>query len=480
MSGFFNLSKADKHTQMDVTSLIKRCNRDIAKFRDDLKQEELTLISKDIAFNNYNTIVFKMQEISKICEDIKEMLGIVITGKIGLDETFNYHEKIKDNTITPLNKRILWILRNMLFYRILIDVVKEQSSDESIPYSIPYRIGVFGSNNVTSDIDGTLTCNSYSDTNKPSEIIRAIENKFVDVVGIPSLAMDIELYCSFLYFPDCETNEMKNFFNFNGMTNENYDKLFKYAWTSVMLNNRKKDKPIDTTKLTSTLSGILKNVTQSEKFANILPNENDPILKVDLLIEIPKINYKDIDAYNKKRKKYYECIDDTYVSFLTFYEECLKICDETAKSSLTPECQYLLIDFVEKLAKADSYREEGYLLLVSVMIIVHMIQTGDTNCPINDLTKKSHHVACVMDANGYKLCLIEQLGEMNLHTDELGNPDDKYEKYKKRATFCVDQIVSLKPATVGGKKMRGCKISRKHKCKKGARKNTKKHKKKKM
>ena len=474
MSTFTNQLKADNHTQMDVKSLIERYNRDIAKFRDDLKQEELTLISKDIAFNNYNTIVFEMQEISKICEDIKEMLGIVITGKIGLDETFNYHEKIKDNTITPLNKRILWILRNMLFYRILIDVVKEQSSDESIPY----RIGVFGSNNVTSDIDGTLTCNSYNKNNKPSVIIKAIEDKFVNIVGIPSLAMDIELYCSFLYFPDCETNEMKNFFNFNGMTNENYDKLFKYAWTSVMLNNRKKDKPIDTTKLTSTLSGILKNVTQSEKFANILPNENDPILKVDLLIEIPKINYKDIDAYNKKREKYYECIDDTYVSFLTFYEECLKICDETAKSSLTPECQYLLIDFVEKLAKADSYREEGYLLLVSVMIIVHMIQTGDTNCPINDLTKQSRHVACGMDANGYKLCLIEQLGEMNLHTDERGNPDDKYDKYKKRAQFCVAKIVSLQSATVGGKKIRGCKISRKKKCKKGARKNTKKHKKK--
>lgn len=475
MSGFINLPKADNHTQMDVTSLIERCNRDILNFRDDLKQEELTLIKNDEAlFKNYNEIMLKTQDIETICMDIKKLLGI-ITDKLGLDETFNYHEIVKGNGITPLNKRILWILRNMLFYRVLIDVVKEQSSNESIPY----RIGVFGSNNVTSDIDGTLTCNSYDDTNKPSAIIKAIEDKFVNVVGIPSLAMDIELYCSFLYFPDCETGEMKNFFNFNGMTNDNYSKLFKYAWTSVMLNNRKKKHPIDKTKLTSTLSNILKTVSQDEQFANILPNENDAILKEDLLSEIPEINYNKIDEYNTKREKYYKCIDEAYVSFLKFYEECLKICDETAKSSLTTECQYLLIDFVEKLAKADSYREEGYLLLVSVMIIVHMIQTGDTNCPINDLTKKSHHVACGMDVNGYKLCLIEQLGEMNLHTDELGNPDDKYEKYKKRATFCVDQIVSLKPATVGGKKMRGCKISRKHKCKKWARKNTKKHKKKK-
>lgn len=238
MSGFINLPKADKHTQMDVTSLIGRCNRDIVNFRDDLKHEELTLIKNDEAlFNNYNEIMLKTQDIATICTEIKKLLGIdIITDKTGLDETFNYHEKVKDNNITPLNKRILWILRNMLFYRVLIDVVKEQSSGESIPY----RIGVFGSNNVTSDIDGTLTCNSYDDTNKPSAIIKAIEDKFVNVVGIPSLAMDIELYCSFLYFPDCETGEMKNFFNFNGMTNENYSKLFKYAWTSVMLNNRKK------------------------------------------------------------------------------------------------------------------------------------------------------------------------------------------------------------------------------------------------
>lgn len=476
MSGFINLPKADKHTQMDVTSLIGRCNRDIVNFRDDLKHEELTLIKNDEAlFNNYNEIMLKTQDIATICTEIKKLLGIdIITDKTGLNETFNYHEKVKDNNITPLNKRILWILRNMLFYRVLIDVVKEQSSGESIPY----RIGVFGSNNVTSDIDGTLTCNSYDDTNKPSAIIKAIEDKFVNVVGIPSLAMDIELYCSFLYFPDCETGEMKNFFNFNGMTNENYSKLFKYAWTSVMLNNRKKDEPIDKTELTMTLTNILKTVSQDEQFANILPNENDAILKEDLLSGIPKINYKDIEAYNTKREKYYKCIDEAYDSFLSFYNECLKMCEKTTTTSLSIVCQDLLITFVEKLAKTDSYREEGYLLLVSVMIIVHMIQTGDTNCPINDLTKPSRHVACGMDANGYKLCLIEQLGEMNLHTDKEGKTDDKYEKYKKRAKFCVDKIVSLKPATIGGKKMRGCKISRKKKCKKGARKNTKKHKKK--
>jgi hypothetical protein len=126
-----------------------------------------------------------------------------------------------------------WLERNYLFHLILIYVVLNHSE---IDWK-NYKLGNFGSTNPSSDIDACIQYDG-SETNKISDVIKHIEDAYINLVGLPCLKLDIEFYDSYIsktignnqqtYLVDFKTTDM----------NAQLQQLLPYALASMMRNMR--------------------------------------------------------------------------------------------------------------------------------------------------------------------------------------------------------------------------------------------------
>ena len=140
---------------------------------------------------------------------------------------------------------------------------------------------------------------------------------------------------------------------------ESSNTLKKLAWMSVLLNNRKLSVPLPYSKLLEQMQSYLTKIDTEFSIA-YLKNDVDlgPLTK-DIL-EIPVMrDVLDVNTYNIKRTVYYEKVKAT----------SNEVCDKSDNENITRD-----VGLIIALANADLYREESYILLPTVLIIVNMKQ----------------------------------------------------------------------------------------------------------
>jgi hypothetical protein len=249
-------------------------------------------------------------------------------------------------------------------------------------------------------------------------LLQAIEDKFIELIEVPCLSLDIEFYASIIKVQDCITH-VERYMDLSTISPESFITLKKLAWMSVLLNNRKRNIPLTPVNLFAKMQDYLHENKDSISIVDLKKDINFHALTSDIL-EIPVMNdVFDTDTYNLKRKVYYENVHNTSA------EHCGVHNNENIKRD---------VGLIIALANADLYREESYILLPTVLVIVHMKQKYDKLGKPEGSCVKGQRVECTMNRDGYLLALIEQLGYMNRFHDK----PDKIKKYIDRAKYCME------------------------------------------
>jgi hypothetical protein len=352
-------------------------------------------------------------EITKFCEnnnystqkDTGEGLTIKEFYEKMTPTPLDYHKVITSN-IHVDEKNKLWVDRTNLLFRILLYVLEKKPE-----YENNYKIGIYGSSEPTSDIDVSVSFVGTGE-NKLHELIQDIEDAFVEILGVPCLSLDIEFYASIVMVKDCVNPKSEGYMDLSKISEAEFKQMRELAWKSILLNNRKRSKKLTENQIYNT-------------FKKTFPKNMNT--KID---DIPEIrDVFDVYTYDRKREKYYEKV---------------KVACSLVSCRISDKEQSY-VPLIIALANADIYREESYILLPTVLIIVHMKQKENGKTPGSQecQTSPNQFVECRMHRYGYILALMEQLGYMNRFYD---NPK-KYKKYLERAEYCLSKI---KPK-IGGK-----------------------------
>ena len=414
-------------------------------------------------------------------------------------DPYDFHKLIITKTESK-DKNNLWIYRNLLFYRILQEIIEQKSLP--VEELCKYKISNFGSTNVTSDIDACIQYDGDG-TNQVSTVIKAIEDYYVTTVGIPCLRLDIEFYDS--YISKCQNpitecgkpcSGVESYtvdFSDSVFNKEAFEQMLPYAFASMIrnvfiavaehspcyqgseqINQSEKIVPVSETnkprwtELFKQISDI-DSGSSFEKLQKIVVELTDIVPLIGLIKEFCEVclheyNYPDqynLAAtlvteyfntnpsfdYNEQRKLYYGRLEKA--------ENLISSSDNTKKITAFSESQI--------------FRQEGYVCVSTVIHVPRYIQQckikidsicDTTNCNTDKETKPF----CLLNNFAYKLSMIEQIGFMlrfaisniinNNFTDTniVNNNkyfDDKIKKYKERWT---DAKGKLKPPTQGGKR----------------------------
>ncbi len=382
------MASCDMETISNRTGLVERLSCEIGKFRESHKSP-LPDVETEVG-------------VGDVKELYKEMLVL-----ISPVDRIDYHATITREDIDTAIKQDLWILRMRILFSVLVDV------SENPTYKGLYKYGIYGSTNVTSDVDVSVSFVGPGH-NQLHMLLQAIEDKFIELIGMPCLSLDIEFYASIIKVQDCITH-VEKYMDLSSISSDDFTELKKLAWMSVLLNNRKRNPPID----------------KDDIFGAIF-------LGIDEEIKKKLTDYIDIDELNTRVASILEMKDvfDTEIynkKCIEYYKKVEIACDlNVCMRSGTVDNNH--IKLIIALANADLYREESYILLPTVLVVVHMKQRYDTLGKPEGECIKGQRVECTMNKYGYLLALLEQLGYMNRFHDK----PDKIKKYGVRAKYCIE------------------------------------------
>jgi hypothetical protein len=408
--------------------------------------------------------------------------------------TYDFHKLIitkKENN----DKNKLWIYRNLLFYKILQEIIITLLPE--IEDLCKYKISNFGSTNVTSDIDACIQYDGDG-INKVSTVIKAIEDYYVTNVGIPCLRLDIEFYDS--YISKCKNpiaacgvpcDGVESYtvdFSDSVFNEEAFKQMLPYAFASMIRNvfiavaehspcyqGRCNEQINPSEKIVSVSdknkqrwTELFKQISDIdsgpsfEKLQKIVVELTDIVILIGLIKEFCEVclpeEYKNYTAeyetaatlvteyfntnhlfdYNEQRKLYYERLKKA--------EDLISGSDNTKKITAFSESQI--------------FRQEGYVCVSTVIHVPRYIQQckikkdsicDTTNCDNDKETKPF----CLLNDYAYKLSMIEQIGFMlrfavsniinnNFPDTNIENNNtyfnNKITKYKERWTDAKDKI----------------------------------------
>ena len=400
--------KCDTETLFEPDALTKRLKCEIEQFTTDVI--DYTLQDAKSIYTNMTT-TYKVQNI-------------------------DYHTTIK-NELDINKKKQLWVDRIRILFYILLPIANKEE------YNGRYKIGIYGSNNPESDIDISVSFVAKQGVNQLNQLIRDIEDAFITVISVPCLSLDIEFYASIVRIRNCLDTNDENYIDLTIITDDEFLQLKKLAWMSVLINNRKRDPVLPIVDVFSSVKDMIGNDT----IFNILADNIKFEELENYLINIPEMkSVFDMDVYNNKRTRYYENVEKA-----CSFDLCIR---NDIRNDLTSH-----IPLIISLAEADLLREESYIVLATVLIIVHMKQRYDKNSYPTDrctTSGRGKFVECGMNQRGYLIALLEQIGYMN----RFYNDTNKYKKYKERLDYCMYYYTQ-----VGGRKTKK-KRKRKKKSKK--------------
>jgi hypothetical protein len=435
--------------------------------------DSVLLNSTEISYTDYfkQILTNEVATNDKIQTAIKDM------------KTFNYSEIV--HLLSNPSQIYLWILRTLMLYDFLITV--SNKLDDAYDKT-KYRLGIFGSNETTSDIDiGFTYIGTLSDTDHTplSTAIQPLEDLFISQTTLISLDFDIEPYANFMTLSDgsyyLDTREM----TFTHLLRllpyvgagilRNYIQSFMDLGYNPDIRRQKVDHSVDQSalqKITNELDGFLtmvkqentqqvnvqpetmKNVNEFTLFYNDLVTQDKREIVFNALFgkdAVGMISSYLLKSYNDSRALYYSYV----IKAESFYYGT--ICRNLHNISIENIIQMLMLSSI-----ADIFRAESYVSPVTVMDIVRgkqgkqyeEIQKDPTLCQ----NKPIKYAPCLIGPYGYIISILENLGYITrfrlTFCDQHKDPNPSIplysaekcehkisQKYLPRVTFSFDQLI---------------------------------------
>jgi hypothetical protein len=382
---------------------------------------------------------------------------------------FEYSHDIYSKVVESSDKYVLWLLRHQLCYQILIYTCiilknktlfgeifsKEISKDgykitptvfkEGSEVEIDkFKLGIFGSITVTSDIDIGI---QYSEpvSRVPgiiSYVLKTFEDLFILFTGKSTLKFDIEPYGDMMYFDIvdqngqtvsyfyCDTTDFDNNDFIELMPEIGASIIRNYIQSQLDLNIIKQD--IRRFKINEVIDPSVKNgATQIIKnFGFTIDNKGDipefsnlsSIIGVDIFKQktmfgngnsyYPWVGLSKGIAADYLLNKY----DDTRTKY---YAEVAKAEDILAKNidifkgtKTDIDTKVIRKQLMKAIALALNYRAESHVSPSTIMHVVRVIQ-GKENLqgqPCNSMTYPKTKAQCSLGRIGYIISMVENLG----------------------------------------------------------------------
>lgn len=377
-----------------------------------------------------------------------------ITDKIKQNYNNNYFNFMHANPIDDLNaieQCIEWIKREWIFYQLLVIVSKcivdkkffkqvfnSETFREDIKNAIAhFKIGIFGSKNITSDIDVSISYSPYikcsNDGNSVhtanpnygvAYVVKMIENIFQKILHVSSLALDIEIYADYSLIIDQYCQE-KYYLDISSFEASNFQEMLPSIFAGIVRNYLKgtldeaqqqeqnnKNEILDKCKseILTLFNGKYKwfNGNAESKAAKAFNTFNKILTKyVNKQILKKAINdgFDKVQNYNNsfnKTKIYYEKSKTAELESIRYINNPNKTNDD-------------LTNLICEIGESLICREEGYISPLTVMDVVYNGQkNGNGNkeyesqfCE-NAANKPDIH--CLLGNFGYIISMMEQLG----------------------------------------------------------------------
>ena len=377
-----------------------------------------------------------------ILEYIHNLEKLLKAKSFGLD----YSHQIK-KLVSEKEQRTCWIIRLQIFISILISVINDiqntldaKKQKQNINLA-EYKLGIFGSDKPTSDIDIGIQYTATGESNL-AELVQIIEDKFISL-GYRTLDFDIEFYgdlltitklvdalpVEYLYLsnsefdcgeflellPYCGASIYRNYLHRLGgnrpaeLARENFTEEFRiYCETYITkLINTAKLVLFDDTK--NLLFSLLRACVSNSGFSKLFYDVEKYMYSTDELDD-------KLEIFNYQRNEYYKRI--TAVEDVINNKQSL-ITSNTYKLS-TDE----ILSIITGIGNALIYREESYVCVPTIIHIVRIMQA------------KSANARAKMGSYGYLVSILEQFGYLFRFE---GN-DVKFDKYNTRLIDALNNI----------------------------------------
>jgi hypothetical protein len=374
--------------------------------------------------------------IRTLITNLELLLGVSEEGKLDYAHQIKKLDDIK-------KQRECWIIRLQIFICILLDVVNNlKSGNENIDLKT-YKLGIFGSDNPTSDIDIGIQYTALDKSNL-SKLVQIIEDKFV-FFGYRTLDFDIEFYgdlltitkltnnlpVEYLYLSNSkfECNEFIKLLSYCGasiyrnylhrtLKNQDMSKA-RTEFTNLFLGYCEKyiQKLMDTDKLESfdvatqnLLFQLLRTCVTNTRFANLFSDVEAYMYLVD-----EKVIGDTLVKFNRQRQEYYKRIAKIENS-INNRQDLVGINNKLSNDKI--------LSLIQHIGNALIYRDESYVCVPTIMHVVRIMQA------------KSNNAIRQMGDYGYLISILEQFGYLFRFEDN----EAKFEKYNQRLIDALNNI----------------------------------------
>ena len=483
--GYYNYSNFFKDTLCNSKSIPPNCFEHYIEDITSIIHNEYTNSSEENKKKIMNALTPRMYSISVF----KGNTSLNIDD-LNIIEHFNYSHMI--TLLSPSAQIYMWIIRTLLFYELLLQVSEQVTRHDN------YKVGIFGSNDVTSDIDIGFTyipedVNPIQNTSPLSFAIKTLEDLFITHTGINSLQFDIEPYANFMTLPDGSY-----YLDTTNMTYDHFLKLAPYVGAGILRNyiqsfidlgynpdvRRQKIEDCDKQLITEQISIFYRTLvhnnptTNGKKVIEGCPGHhtetNINLTEYSLLNvfmqdttvfatlihalfgENNQFGTPDESAvglitsyllkdYEESRQLYYKYVNNAEKYF---YETIVP----SAKSNPTSISIDKIIEMLKLSSKADIFRAESYISPITVMDVVRGYQANVYNTFNRDKCSTNTVSPCYIGYYGYIISILENLGYITRFRLTYCNKDHlnkdkcnkKYIKYIQRVNNSFVQLQFVK------------------------------------
>lgn len=436
------MKNKEEITNFKHNIIIKRCIVDLQKFIDNepVLHKSSGVLTNDI--QEYISIEL-LKPYSEFINRIQLLLG-----------KHHHIKKFEYSAIVPklpvYKKNEMWILRHIIFYKILLEVSEKLETSSPFDTSM-FRLGIFGSNTPTSDIDigiryiGINAINSSYSMTPIAQTCKWIEDLFkLRLENMTCLQFDIEPYASLLMDPKDQF-----YFDTRDFTESDANEIFPYIGAGILRNYLQSQEDV----------GYLKDVRRQtsknlpelkRKFEYKIKTFNPGDFPYDVLgaIDHSLLFGKDairivkdymLSSYDNGRKKYYKIVEDAEKKYWNLFSK------ETLSDNIS---KTTIIDLLKITCLANLYRAESYVCEVTVMDIVRGIQAKqhekvESNPRICSNQKSNRRIApCIIGPFGYLFSSLENWGYLirfkntycGIRHANKKKCRDKQKKYGERVT----------------------------------------------
>lgn len=276
-----------------------------------------------------------------------------------------------------------------------------------------YVLGIFGSNEATSDIDVGVRYAGNGDAVALHHVVRVMEDVYVHLgkrnnKPINSLSLDVEFYGN---TETVQAYGVENFFMSTASFEQaDFKKVLPYAWASIVRN--------EATALYSNCNECGAECEQCcARCLDELEKSTPTISEKDFsgfLKVVGSEPVHDADSIQQAKTMVKGYLGLTYEKGREKYYDRIKASETHLMKVIKPNVDHLstaqIVEAMILSADALLYRKESYLLGSTILHVVRVMQGNATDDPSKCGTQKSP--ICSIGRYGFILSLLEQIGYM--------------------------------------------------------------------